>query len=370
MAGSSRALALAAAVALGASACESAPPKKPASPFGQSDPGEMDLAILRGSSKDYDSYVSALLLCNSPQPRDWLEATRTFDRLPSFRVFAEDPQLIREFRAGSETARRELGRRGVILTAQVVFFKPYDAVKWDEARRTLLEAGEGGPEILVRTLFSILLNGQYSHLWMHVRYNLVQAGAPALETAVGLSSQMADKAPATPIFALDDLTQLIVLLIEFADTGRPQVDKLAKHPNHNVRRSVARAIGDAVDAAGASTLVSLLTSDPDWQVRAASAQALGRLAARRSVAGPVLVDRMVKEQDRAVARAILDAIGQLHYAEAVPDLVRAMDTPSLERQEWVMSALYHITGEKFITRKDWLEWYRETYPRWKERQPR
>src|SRR5204863_1236367 len=157
--------------------------------------------------------------------------------------------LIKQFKAGSETARKELARRGVMLRSMLIFGSgPYDRAKWEEARRTLMDSGEAGQVLLVTKLLRMLLNGQNQELWPHIRFTLVECGPVAAETTAGLARQLADVAPSnTPVFHMDDLVQVLLALIGFGDSGRPALEELAKHPKPNVRRAAARAIGEARD---------------------------------------------------------------------------------------------------------------------------
>jgi len=86
----------------------------------------------------------------------------------------------------------------------------------------------------------------------------------------------------------------------------------------------------------------------------------------RSTAGPALVARLGKERDGLVYRTTLRSIGDLMYADAIPDLVKVLEVPSRETVEKAMEALYIITGEKFLRRDQWLEWYRTRYEDWKK----
>ena len=326
----------------------------------------LDPLLLKHYTKTLRQYTDTLLLCNSPLPADWDKAVRQFDALKPFKAFDDDPRLIDEFRRGSANARQDLGRRGVILSAMAVFDEKYDKRRWDDARGMLTAAGEPGQVLLLKTLFGMLLNGQRSDVWVHVRYQIVEAGPFALETAGGLAERLAQDCPADmPIFRGDDLTQVIQVLIGFGDGGRPTLDALAKHSKSNVRRCVARAIGEAADGTAAPILIRLFSQDPEWTVRTAAAQAAERMASARDLVGPALVARITKEVDRLVLRVVFVAIGQLHYDEAVPVLVAALEHPSRELAEAAMTALYHITGEKFTRRELWDDWYSRIYPLWK-----
>lgn len=326
---------------------------------------EPDLEMMRQYSKNLQQYVDAMLLCGSTQARDWEEAKRQFELLQPLFVFKEDPQLIKEFRAGSESARKELARRGVILRSMLVFGTgTYDRAKWDEARKSLMDAGEPGQVLLATTLLKLLLNGQYQELWPHLRFALVESGPIALETASGLAKQLADNAPAaTPVFHMDDLVQVLMVVIGFGDAGRATVEGLAQSPKLNVRRATAKAIGEARDGSASGSLIRLI-NDPEYPVRATAAEAAGAMAGAKQALGPALVDRIGKERDSKVLEKVLRSIGDLYYFEAIPDLMKVLEVPSREISESSMQALYIITGEKYTKREQWMEWYRTRYPEW------
>src|SRR5258708_21812623 len=166
-----------------------------------------DIESIRQQSKNLQQYVDAMLLCGSTQASDWEIAKRQFELLQPLYVFKEDPELVREFRGGSESARKELARRGVLLRSMLIFGNgAYDRSKWEEARRTLMDAGEPGQFLLVTTLLKLLLNGQNQELWPHIRYTLCESGKVGLETSAGLAKQLADNSPPnTPIFHMADL---------------------------------------------------------------------------------------------------------------------------------------------------------------------
>lgn len=351
------------ALALTLGACQgSAGTAKP-----KNDAGNIDPERMREYSRNLQQYIDAMLLCGSTAPRDWEEAKRQFDILNPFLVFQEDPELIRQFRAGSETARKELARRGGVLRSALVFGGPYDRAKWEDARKLLMDSGEGGQVLLATTLLKMLLNMQYQQIWIQVRYTLVESGPMALETTVGLAKEMAAATPAdTAVFRSEGLVQLIMVMIGFGDAGRPALEEFARSPKPNIRRSVAKAVGDSVDGTAVSTLIRLL-EDPDWGVRTAAAEAMGHMASARATAGPALVDRLSKERDPLVLKTLLRAIGDLLYADAVPVLITVLDVPSRETAEAAMQALYIITGEKLLRREQWVDWYRLKYPDWKKR---
>ena len=346
-------------------ACSSSP-SRPAEP--KDDAPRLDLEAIRQQSRNLQLYVDAMLLCGSTEPADWEKAKRQFEALQPMFVFNEDPDLIRQFRAGSESARKELARRGVLLRSMLVFGSgQYDRSKWDEARKILMDAGEPGQFMLVTTLLKLLVNEQFQDLRPHLRFTLCDSGKMALETSVQLARQQVQEARANaPIFNLDGLVQVLMVIAGFGDAGRPALEEFVKSPKPNVRGAVARAIGESRDGSGAPILITLL-NDPEYPVRAMAAEAAGALASAKGTVGPALVDRIGKERDPKVLQRVLRSIGDLYYAEAVPDLMRVVEVPSRELAESAMQALYIITGERFLRREQWQEWYRTKYADWKKR---
>jgi hypothetical protein len=349
----------------GIGACQSAQPRPEPADQGKNDPDNIDPEAMRRYSKNLQQYIDAMLLCGSTLAADWEEAKRRFDVLHPFLVFKEDPDLIREFKAGSVAARKELARRGAILRSVLVFSSgPYDRGKWEEARKVLMDSGEAGQVLLAQTLLQMLLNGQNQEIWVHVRFALVESGPVALETTTGLAKELAAAVPAeTAIFKQDDLVQVFMVLLSFGDAGRVHVEELSRSAKLNVRRSVARAIGESKDGSGLPTLLRLLR-DPDWMVRMTAAKALGQLASVRSTAGPALVGHLSSERDGQVFRSTLRALGDLMYVESIPDLVKVLEVPSRDTIDAAMQSLYILTGEKFLRKEDWMTWYRTRYPEW------
>ncbi len=348
-------------------------PQQDAGPEARGDTRPPDYEQFKAHARNLQLYIDAMLLCGSTQARDWEEAKRQFELLQPLFIFKEDPDLIREFRAGSVSARQELARRGVILRSMLVFGNgTYDRGKWEEARKTLMEAGEAGQVLLVTTLLKQLLNGQNQDIWPHIRYTLGECGKIGLETSSGLARELAANSPAiTPIFHMDDLVQVTMVVIAYGDGGRPVLEELSRSPKPNVRRATAKAIGESRDGSAAPMLTRLL-ADPEYPVRATAAEGAGALASARGEMGAALVYRIGKERDGKVLEKVLRSIGDLYYVEAVPQLMQVLEVPSREISEAAMQALYIITGEKLVRKDQWQEWYRSKYKDWlkKKQQPK
>lgn len=329
----------------------------------------MAIELAKVSVKQLRDYIDALILCGSAVPSDWLEARRRLDVMHPFHVFKEDPQLIAALRQGDEKARRELARRGGLLRAMLTFSGKPDRAKWDDARKTLLAAGEAGEALLTTTLLQLLIDGAARDNWEALRTQIVETGKPAMETTTALAREIAKAAPAeSAVFAHDDLTQLFLVLIQFGDAGRPAVEEFTRHEKPNIRRCMAESIGEARDDLSAPTLAKYLASDPSWIVRASAAEACRRMGPSKGLLGPALTARVTVEKEGYVLRRVLRAIGDIGWAEGVPALIAALQSPSLETAESAMSALYVLTGERFLKRERWEDWYKTRYPGWKAKQ--
>jgi hypothetical protein len=330
---------------------------------------EVNLAPLASSSKTLQEYTDALLLCESPNRRDWDGARRKLQSLQPFKIFKEDPDLVSRFGRGDGAARVELGRRGRILRAMLAFVEPRDPGKWRAAHGALMAEGEVGRHLLVYTLLTVLQNGQFRNVWVHARFALVETGEMGQETTSKIVEELAEQTRSNPITNLDDLTQMLVALLGFGASGGPDVRRLAEHPTSNVRRAVARAIGEARDASSAEVMVALL-SDSDWVVRATTAEAAGQMTPARAAVGGALLGRLREEPETFVQRIALRALGDIGYADAVPDVVRLLETPNPETANAAIYALYRITGEAYTRPEEWRKWYVERYPAWEAGRPK
>jgi hypothetical protein len=327
-------------------------------------PDGMDPEIMKQYSRNLQQYIDAMLLCGSTLAADWEEAKRQFDVLHPFLVFKEDPELIRQFKAGNEAARKELARRGSILRSVLVFSAGYDRAKWEDARKVLMDSGEAGQVLLSTTLLKLLLNGQNQEIFVHIRFALVDSGPVALDTTAGLAMELVKASPSdTPIFKMDDLVQVFMVLVSFGDGGRAFIEEFSRSGKPNVRRSMARALGESKDGSAVQILIRLL-NDSDWMVRMTAANAMGQMASARATAGPALMERLTNERDGLVFRTTMRALGDLLYVDAIPELVKVLEVPSRETVDVAMQSLYIITGEKFLRKEDWMTWFKTRYPEW------
>ncbi len=331
----------------------------------------IDPSLILDYEKSFGEYVEALRLLESRSPAERERAGENLE-LIAFAYFPDDPKLIQTLRRGTpveaEVARKELVRRGKMLDTIQVFTEPYSRVVWNQARKTMISLGEDSRSFLVVTLLKLLINGTYREVWTQLRHQLVECGGIALETTAELARRKAEATPDTAIWKQDDLIQLCMVMISFGSQGRPFLEKLAASPNWNVRKAVAKAIGTSLSGDYLDILENILRKDKNWQVKAASAEALGHFRFLRERVGAFLLERIRVEKDKFVLHKIILAMGRVHYTKCIPRLVQLLEHPDKETVGASMESLYDLTGERLNTSIAWQKWYRDSYPGWLQKQ--
>jgi hypothetical protein len=346
-------------------------------------PRRVDVDGVRGMTATFKQYVNALLLFTNRDPGDWARAHQELDRVAPYtfsldeRRQGDQPGLIERAKAGDDAARIELGRRGQVYDALQMFWRKHDRAAWDAARSTItrLSVNHDGEAILASMLVLMLINGQLRDQWPMIRFQLTELREVSIGLLTALAEEHIKRTPETVIYKEDDLTQLFITICNFGDVTHESVKGYLAHPNHNVRKAAARAVGEARDTRYLDELNELLreTKSPQsWVVRAAAAESFARMEGSRRRAGPMLLAALKDEAARReeskgiVIVRIFRALGQIHYADAVPELIKDLDMPNLEWVEEVMLALYHITTKKEILSPEaWKRWYREHYEAWR-----
>jgi hypothetical protein len=344
-----------------------------------------DPAVLAHIKDAFRQYVNALLLLNHEEPSDWERAFRELDTLHPYMVAADEraagetPGLIDRAKRGDAVARRELGRRGRIYNALLTFWRPFtpdsrDA--WNAARAEISRQSvdHDGESYLAMVLCFMLINGQFRIAWPEVRFQLVELGDSGFETVLGLAERKVAEAPVTVIFKEEDLVQLFTALIGYGDRGWKPLRGYARHAKWTVRKAAARAIGEARGIGMLPELGSLLREEMDdgsWMVRAAAAETARRFdtPAARPILGPLILESVKTERNPIVKERLIDSLGEIHFVDAVPTLINALDLPNSDHVMAAMRSLYHITAEKELVRPEhWKEWYAKEYAAWRARQ--
>jgi hypothetical protein len=322
--------------------------------------------MLKPLTDAYREYVADLVTLNSLVLE---ERTKALSRLEAgpYSYFQDDRELINRAAKGDATARKELGRRGIILDSLFAFWGEVDLVKWNDARKRIVALGQDARVVLVNTLLRMLLNGQMRVKWTQIRFQLIEVGDDTFETAVALFKAKAEQTPPNTImFKRDDLVQIALVIMGFGERGRPVIEEQAKSPNFNVRRAIATALGEGRAAEHFTLLETLLRKDPEWMVRSDAADSMGSMRVRAK-AGAALLAALKAEKDRNVMRHIVESIGLLVYDEAVPTLISSLEVADYDFVERAMGALYKITGEKLTTSDQWRKWYVRDYEKWKQK---
>lgn len=337
----------------------------------------------------YKQYVAALLLFNNQDPSDWDRAFKELDIIYPY-LFASDertdkahpdkPGLIELARGGDNRARVELGRRAQIYDAYLIYWRPYSKPAWDAARSTVkrLSVNDDGSSYLAQILLLMSINGQFRQIWAEIRFQLVEIGEPARLLLSAFAEAKVKETPETVIFKEDDLVQIFAAIAQFGDPTSAVIRGYLTHPNHNIRKAAVRAVGEAKAVHYLDDINALLlesTSPHSWIVRAAAAEAFTNFESARAKAGPMLLVALKAEAKRAgdpegrslVIKRIYQALGKVHYVDAVPELVKDLDVPNVEWRHEIMSALYHITTKKeIVSPAEWKSWYRTSYAQWRE----
>ena len=183
----------------------------------------------------------------------------------------------------------------------------------------------------------------------------------AFNTLTAALSQDAPKVRASAARALGEVD---------SDRAFPYLLNALQDEDSWVRYQAARAIGKlAVGSAGDLTVGAVLESSPNLQsrfralaelaqtdpanpVRAAAAEALGRLGGDRAV--PVLASLVEVEDGGDVARAALRALGQIQHSKALPPLLKALNSPNPARRVDSVRALGERGDSAAVDSLQWI----------------
>ncbi|MHC4605568.1 MAG: HEAT repeat domain-containing protein [Planctomycetota bacterium] len=317
----------------------------------------------------FREYARALSLFGSPYAEDWKEADAVMAQHFPVCIWKDDYDLVRRAKEGpdKEKARKELGVRGMTLESLLLFTGAYHAMKWRTAFERTWNLGPWSQEQIVLGLLKLLINRDYQDRWPHYRSFLTEGGQTTLEIAIPLARGLALRMPKGPLANVSDMEQITALLIGFGKVTHPAVEKLLQHENRHVRRGAVGGIGIAYDVEYVDRLAKILLEDPEWEVRWAAADALGKMKAVRNKVAPILVNALEaefnrKDSDPTVAKHIVSAMGECRSPETVPILMRAISIQHLEQR--AMYSLWQITGVRHKKKLEWLGWYKNDYAEW------
>ncbi len=138
---------------------------------------------------------------------------------------------------------------------------------------------------------------------------------------------------------------MVLSLLMFACSPAPEdIAKAVTSSNPVMREDGAKIAQGYSDAVVEAALVSVV-ADPAVNVRLNAVESLAEIEA--TTAGPVLVDRLVNDEDPRMRRAAADALGRLKEQSAVPALITYLQGFKVDDREQLVAvwALGNIGAE-------------------------
>ena len=133
----------------------------------------------------------------------------------------------------------------------------------------------------------------------------------------------------------------------------------ATHPSNAVRIAAVKGLGEMhrQDEGTVSTLVSVVETDNEAQVRAAAIESLFRIRAPGLV--PLLI-RVIQYDEAVVRTAAYEALGWAGTPESVPALAARLRTAEGEEAVALLEALRRLTRRDDLrSERNFREWYRQ-----------
>ncbi|HBE19660.1 MAG TPA: hypothetical protein DDW51_19115, partial [Cyanobacteria bacterium UBA11367] len=122
---------------------------------------------------------------------------------------------------------------------------------------------------------------------------------------------------------IPQLFKIQLLEITKSEGAIPELVRAFNHPDSDVRRSAAEALGKIGSDTAIPELVRAF-KDPDSSVRISAADALGKIGSDTPIAELV---RAFKDPDSDVGRSAVDALGKIGSDTAITELVKALNDP-------------------------------------------
>lgn len=180
-------------------------------------------------------------------------------------------------------------------------------------------------------------------------------GHRAFDTLTAALSQDTPKVRATAARALGevDSERALPYLLTALQDGEPGVREGAARAIGKLTVGVAGVLStEALNQSGFGALARVVQTDSVSAVRAASAEALGRLGGERAI--PILASLLEVEEGGDVVRAALMALGQLQHSQALPPLLKALNSPNPERRADSVRALGERGDAAAVDSLQWI----------------
>ncbi|MDH5477447.1 MAG: HEAT repeat domain-containing protein [Nitrospinota bacterium] len=125
-----------------------------------------------------------------------------------------------------------------------------------------------------------------------------------------------------------------------------------KDEKESVRIHASRALAEWKDPRSIEPLIQSL-NDANGNVRLNAANGLANFNDPRIVE-PLIIS--LKDDDIRICRVAAEALGKLNDSRAIEPLARASNTKDYYLLTRIQKALYILTGERYLTNKQWLDW--------------
>ncbi|HEX8819840.1 MAG TPA: HEAT repeat domain-containing protein [Archangium sp.] len=128
----------------------------------------------------------------------------------------------------------------------------------------------------------------------------------------------------------------------------PLMRLLSAHPDPDQRKFAADILGQLGRAEAEDALVKAMLEDVDLNVRAAAAEALGKVGGK--VAARAL-ERLLHDPEPLLQLSALESLAALHHPPPLPELVRLLGNPTLKRSAYrVLGLVTQVAATELVCR--------------------
>lgn len=154
----------------------------------------------------------------------------------------------------------------------------------------------------------------------------------------------------------------VLALVDKPVSYKPLAAALLKEPDEKVRVAICTALGATKDTSAEEVLLKAL-KDRQWVVREAALRALGKTGTISCV--PPLI-RLLNDAQPLVQEAAATALSENPDVRAVEPLIKLYKShktqTDLRLRGAVLTALWRITGERYVKGSDWSSWFKKMGP--------
>ena len=154
----------------------------------------------------------------------------------------------------------------------------------------------------------------------------------------------------------------VLAVVDKPVSYKPLAAALIKEPDEKVRMAICIALGATRDTGAEDVLLKVL-KDRQWVVREAALRALGKVGTITCVPSVI---RLLSDAQPLVQEAAAMALSENPDVRAVEPLIKLYRSHKtqvdLRLRGAVLTALWRITGERYVKESDWNSWFKEMGP--------